>query len=133
MPPKPKPLMERVMNKIVIDERGCWMWQGSTNGAGYPQVKGEGPAEIANRRKLGHRLVYEAVIGPIPHGYVVDHLCYTDDGMSNRLCLNPDHLDLTFQDENSRRGWAAKRERGIEHHLKGNTNHKERDELGRYR
>ena len=35
----------------------------------------------------GHRLSYTILVGPIPEGYVIDHLC------RNRRCYNPAHLE----------------------------------------
>lgn len=45
----------------------------------------------------GHRLAYEILVGPIPHGMVLDHLC------RNRACYNPAHLQPVSRAENGRR------------------------------
>jgi hypothetical protein len=42
--------------------------------------------------------------GPIPNGYVIDHLC----GM--KACAYPDHLEAVTLQENSRRGGLKKRD-----------------------
>ncbi|WP_375791707.1 HNH endonuclease signature motif containing protein [Actinoplanes campanulatus] len=44
-----------------------------------------------------HRYSYESLIGPIPDGLTIDHLC------RNRPCINPDHLEPVTQAENNRR------------------------------
>jgi hypothetical protein len=69
---------------------GCWLWIGhvnARNGYGYAYA-GEG--------KTGrtHRLVWETLIGPIPRGLVLDHICRV------RSCCNPDHLRAVTQRQN---------------------------------
>lgn len=47
---------------------------------------------------LVHRKVYELLVGPIPDGMTIDHLC------RNRKCCNPDHLEVVTMRENVLRG-----------------------------
>lgn len=85
-------LMERVEPKIRRDESGCWEWQAYRNHAGYGQVG------LNGRLALAHRAVYEALVGPIPEGMSLDHLC------RNPPCVNPEHLEPVTHAENMRRG-----------------------------
>lgn len=65
-----------------LDRSGdCWLWPGSTDGKGY------GLAKLHGRTRRVHRVVYEHLVGPIPEGYTLDHLCRV------RNCANPAHLE----------------------------------------
>lgn len=82
---------ERLERKIHVDPRGCWIWSGSCFPNGYGRMKVEG------RDRPAHRLSYEAFVGPIPEGLVIDHLCKVP------LCINPEHLEPVTVQENSLR------------------------------
>lgn len=77
----------------LIDFSGdCWEWLGYKDSLGYGRFMAE------KRDHLAHRVVYEALVGPIPEGLVIDHLC------RNPSCVNPDHLEPVTQSVNVRRG-----------------------------
>lgn len=71
----------------------CWEWQGLRSSKGYGHV-------YAGATYLGvaHRCSYELVVGAIPEGATIDHLC------RNRACVNPAHLEPVSQRENVLRG-----------------------------
>lgn len=71
----------------------CWPWTGyvGRNGYGY-----------AAKGKLAHRLAYEAIVGPVPVGLDLDHLCRV------RACVNPAHLEPVTRAENLWRGALAR-------------------------
>lgn len=70
----------------------CWLWQGGTNNSGY------GSISIKGILSGTHRVSYELLVGPIPDGLVIDHLCRT------RLCVNPNDMELVTKGENVLRG-----------------------------
>jgi hypothetical protein len=92
------PLYVRVMKKFTVGD-GCWTWKGSLDKHGYG-VFFEKNANTGSKMKgyAAHRLVYEMLVGPIPKGLVIDHLC------RNPSCVNPSHLEPVTQGENVRRG-----------------------------
>lgn len=88
--------LARIMRRITFGD--CWEWSGSViKSTGYGQVWADGTNHLA------HRVVYELLIGPIPEGLQLDHLC------RNRRCVNPEHLEPVTGKENIRRGHAARK------------------------
>lgn len=84
--------VERFWSKVEKTD-GCWRWQGTIDpSTGYGRIR------ILGRDVYAHRLAYEQVIGPIPEGLVIDHLCRV------RSCVNPEHLEPVTRGENVRRG-----------------------------
>jgi len=68
---------------------GCWVWQGSIGSVtGYGHL---GPF-------MAHRFAYELLVGPIPAGMQIDHLCRI------RACVNPEHLEVVTPRTNYLRG-----------------------------
>lgn len=87
---------ERFAAKFEQSESGCWDWRASTDAGGYGQMR-VGPRG-SSRLRPAHRLAYELLVGPIPEGLDLDHLC------RNRRCVNPAHLEPVTRSENLRRG-----------------------------
>lgn len=86
-------LPARFWAKVVVTESGCWEWQASLTAGGYGQFY---PKKSLPRR--AHRVAYEALVGPIPEGLQLDHLCRT------RRCCNPSHVEPVTSRENTMRG-----------------------------
>lgn len=84
-------LPPRLAAKVIETTAGCWEWQGWRNHANYGYVRVEG------RDQCAHRVAYAALVGPIPHGLELDHLCV------NPPCINPGHLEPVTHAENQRR------------------------------
>lgn len=92
----PDLLPPNIAAKITVGESGCWLWTASLNFKGYG-VACPGPA---GRKAMAHRYAYETLVGPIPDGLQLDHLCRV------RNCVNPAHLEPVTASENQRRAKA---------------------------
>lgn len=95
-------IVTRVYTAAIEDakvENPCWEWQGHINPRGY----GVRSWNIGGKKvnKFAHRLIYEATVGNIPEGLVIDHLC------RNHACVNPTHLEVVSNRENILRGIGA--------------------------
>jgi hypothetical protein len=86
-------LTERLWQKIRRTPDGCWEWTGAMS-----RATGYGKATMNGRSDGAHRIMYELIVGPIPTGLDLDHLC------RNRICVNPAHLEPVTRSENVRRG-----------------------------
>lgn len=82
---------------ILDPATGCWNWQRQRNEFGYGRAR-----DKSNRNTLAHRIMYERLVGLIPDGMQLDHLC------RNHACVNPAHLEPVTHGENQRRGNNAK-------------------------
>jgi len=83
-----------------VTATGCWQWLMSILPKGY------GCLRISGQLFLAHRWMYERLRGTIAEGMQIDHLC------RNRSCVNPDHMEVVSNAENSRRGLMAKLDYG---------------------
>ena len=67
---------------VKVDANGdCWEW------TAYIAPNGYGRFQIHPFVHNAHRLLYEWLVGPVPEGLELDHLCRI------RHCVNPDHLE----------------------------------------
>lgn len=102
-------LEERFWSKV--DRTGgpdaCWPWLAAKNPDGY------GWFHYIDGPTGAHRVAFVLVMGPIPEGKELDHLCHTADGTCvgglrcpHRCCVNPRHMEPVQPVENWRRGLA---------------------------
>lgn len=111
--PGKRTLEERLERKIVRAKAShlvrdeCWLWQGARISPrdGRREYGGYGIIKIGGcsaSPTLVHRLMYERKYGPIPEGFVPDHVCNV------RNCANPDHIEIVVHAENIRRGFERR-------------------------
>lgn len=88
-------IIESIKKRITVNQNNCWVWggphSGNGRGGGYPRMSLE-----------GHTVAVHRVMYVCHHGYVssrkhLDHTC------KNRMCVNPEHLEVTTYKENCKR------------------------------
>jgi hypothetical protein len=100
-----KTAVQRFKHNCRYDpETGCVLWMGPV--AGKDRLYGV--FWDGGRRVYAHRWIYEKVVGPIPEGYELDHIC------GHKNCVRPSHLEPVTHKENARRAaargaWAGTR------------------------
>jgi hypothetical protein len=85
-----RPLLDRLMSRVVFGLSDCWHFCGTRNQGGY------GRLTVGGRMQVVHRLSYELFVGPIADGLFVLHSC------DNPSCINPAHLSLGTRSDNAR-------------------------------
>lgn len=88
---------ERFWEKVVKQDDGCWIWTAARIKGGY------GGFMLKRRHWLAHRLAYTWLVGPIPAGHTLDHIC------RQPACVNPAHLQPVSLQENIEREWMGLR------------------------
>ena len=96
------------LKKGAKEVNGCWEWQKSKQSEGYGVLR----LVVDGKSKLcyAHRTSYEQFVGPIPEGFVIDHLC------RNRCCINPAHLEVVTFAENCLRGTGSPAKKARRNH-----------------
>jgi hypothetical protein len=84
------------LDAMTPAEKGCWEWTACKKGSKW------GDYGCFKDRKFStsfaHRIAYEIMIGHIPIGNTLDHLC------RNHQCCNPKHLEPVIKTVNTLRG-----------------------------
>jgi hypothetical protein len=100
------------MSKKSIEERfsakvdtsgACWIWKGAVGHSGY------GVFRVGDSLQKAHRYSYTRTKGPIPDGFIIDHLCHTP------ACVNPAHLRAVTPKQNveNRKGAPSNSSTGV--------------------
>lgn len=76
---------------------GCWLWTANVSQGGYGRFWTKAPGEKVKSHQA-HRWAYEDLVGPIPEGLTLDHLCRV------RRCVNPCHMEPVTMGVNVNRG-----------------------------
>lgn len=87
--------LRRFMSKVAFLD-SCWMWTGARDRRGYGTF-----VVSTGLRRSAYRWLYETLIGDVPEGKELDHLCRQPS------CVRPDHLEPVTHLENVRRGNAG--------------------------
>lgn len=90
-----EPEEDRFWRKIQPAPDGCWLWTGASDAKGYGWFK-------SDTTLVAHRWAYLFLIGEIPDGLHLDHLCRRPS------CVNPYHLDPVPTAVNTQRGVEAR-------------------------
>ena len=107
--PNKNPAWNKGLYQIAVDEavfadhfwakvnktETCWLWTGASLPRGYGKLAVR--IEGKQRHLYAHRVAYEILIGAIPNGYEIDHLCRVT------ACVRPEHLEPVTSLENQRR------------------------------
>lgn len=97
-----------------VDKSGdCWLWTGSLTGRDR-----RGHLRVNGKTVLAHRFAYELVVGPIPEGMQIDHMCHVP------RCCRPEHLRVVTNAQNQQNHSGPKRNstsgvRGVWKHRNG--------------
>lgn len=85
---------------IKVDKKTfneCWIWQSHTSSPPDRPESKYGRFKFHGKDWYAHRLLAEILWGEVPVGYNIDHTC------KNKLCVNPNHLEIVTVAENNRR------------------------------
>lgn len=91
-------MLERFMQHVDFDEKGCWLWTGALFNQQYGKF-------VLRRGKLvaAHRWLYRELVGPIPDSMpILRHTCFV------KRCVNPDHLVPSTYSDNILDGDVAR-------------------------
>lgn len=105
----PERIVARILSRTSITDEGCWQWTRALT-SGYGQIGWhEGGVPFHG---LTHRIIYEALVGQVPDGLALDHLCHDPASCKpvravdcpHRSCCNPEHLQPATLGANVMRG-----------------------------
>lgn len=87
-----KDLLNQLQTNFIIDDNGCWIWQGLKFYNGYGRLSRHRTNNVFRSR--AHIASYQLHRGAIPKGMLVCHTCDV------KACINPKHLWLGTNQQN---------------------------------
>ena len=105
-------VIQRILDRCDIIDLGhvinnkpspCHIWTGPTSGVG--RGGGYGRMKLDGQTVATHLVAFVHFFGYLPSKKQVDHLC------NNRLCCNPQHLEMVTHLENQKRRAARAKEK----------------------
>lgn len=91
------PAEVRFMNFVKFNEdTGCWIWTGHTGGSKGARPFFRPTSKSTDPKAYAHIWAYETWVGPRIEGLEFDHVV-----CSNRMCVNPFHLEQVTMKENN--------------------------------
>lgn len=117
--PRPARDLDAYFWDKIDKTESCWVWTGA-------RVNGYGVVTRHGQMNYVHRVAYEMLIGPIPGGFTLDHLCHTHSSPRcelgglclHRACANPAHLEPVPGPVNTLRGFGPSGENSRKTHCK---------------
>lgn len=101
-----KPVAPELRFWAKVDKSGgvdaCWPWIAHLAWNGYGEFRVSQHCLVK-----AHRYAYILLVGPVPAGLDLDHLC------RNRACCNPGHLEPVSRRVNARRGECGSHRRKL--------------------
>ena len=92
----------RFWSLVEKSSGGCWMWAGQIQ-MGYGRFFSASHGGRVQAHRYSYAIANGINVRDLPPGMTIDHLCRC------RSCVNPDHLELVTQRENTKRmlAWRA--------------------------
>ena len=114
---KPLPFPDNILQRLERQPCGCLRWTGHPNEQNYGRV-----AAGNGKNVYVHVAYYEMMVGPVPDGMVLDHICQTQDETCNegnscmhRLCVEPTHPEVVTPSENAKRARVGRLQKNRTH------------------
>lgn len=92
------PDIRRFFARVRPQPNGCWNFVAARTGDDRGSTGNYYTFQAKNIRQMAHRVSYELLVGRIPHGLELDHLC------RNGRCVRPSHLEPVTVLVNQARG-----------------------------